>query len=133
LTITSAASNGIATEKAMTETFAVESSNAAARKGCTTTTAIPIDSPPNNVGPWPASLGGTTIEQGVFDGVRWNAGPHVAGWVERATPYGMVIRLLSTGAGKTARALLEEELLDFVLSRDFPPVISSQQAREVFD
>jgi hypothetical protein len=31
--------------------------------------------------------------------------------------------LVSTAAGRTARALMEEELLDVVLSHDYPPVI----------
>jgi hypothetical protein len=51
-------------------------------------------------------------------------GPHIAGWVERPTPGGMRVRLLvSTEAGRTAAALLEEELLDVVLSRDYPPSV----------
>jgi hypothetical protein len=36
----------------------------------------------------------------------------------------MRIRLLSTTeAGRTAKALLEEELVDVVLSRDYPPTV----------
>jgi hypothetical protein len=35
----------------------------------------------------------------------------------------MVIRLVPTAAGRTARALLEEELLDVAPSRGHPPVI----------
>ena len=73
------------------------------------------------------------LEQDVYDGVRWNAGPHVIGWVERPTPSELRIRLLSTEAGRTARALLEEELLDVVVSRDFPPVIRLTASAEVFD
>jgi hypothetical protein len=73
------------------------------------------------------------LEQDVYDGVRWRAGPHPIGWLERPTPYGMVIRLLSTGPGKTAQALLEEELLDVVLSRDLPPVIRLTANAGVFD
>jgi hypothetical protein len=50
-------------------------------------------------------------------------GPHPVGWVLRHTPGAVLIRLLSTDAGRTARALLEEEILDVALSRDYPPVI----------
>jgi hypothetical protein len=51
-------------------------------------------------------------------------GPHPVGWVLRDTPGGVQIRLLSTTeAGRTAKALLEEELLDVVLSRDYPPTV----------
>ena len=63
------------------------------------------------------------LEQLVYDGVRWRAGPHVVGWLERPAPSELRIRLLSTQAGRTARALLEEELLDVVLSRDYPPTV----------
>ena len=73
------------------------------------------------------------LEQDVFDGVRWRAGPHVAGWLERPTPDELRIRLLSTAAGRTARALLDEELLDVVSSRDFPPAIRLTANAEVFD
>jgi hypothetical protein len=66
---------------------------------------------------------GLMLEQNVYDGVRWRARPHVAGWLARLAPDGMVIRLLSTAAGTTARALLEEELLDVVSSRDHPPTV----------
>ena len=34
-----------------------------------------------------------------------------------------MIRLVSTEAGRTARALLEEEILDVALSHDYPPVV----------
>lgn len=65
------------------------------------------------------------LEELVFDGLGgWKAGPHTVGWVERPTPGEMRVRLLdSTEAGRTAAALLEEELLDVVLSRDYPPTI----------
>lgn len=64
------------------------------------------------------------LEQVVSDGVgRWRNGPHPVGWVERTAPGGIRIRLVSTAAGRTARALMEEELLDVVLSHDYPPVI----------
>ena len=53
----------------------------------------------------------------------FNAGPHRVGWLERTTRGGLRIRLVSTRAGETARALLEEELLDVVLSHDYPPVV----------
>jgi hypothetical protein len=72
------------------------------------------------------------LEEVVYDGVRWRAGPHVVGWLERPTPDELRIRLLSTAAGRTARALLEEELLDVVSSRDFPPVIRLTANAEVF-
>jgi hypothetical protein len=54
----------------------------------------------------------------------------VAGWLERPTPSELRIRLLPVEAGRTARVLLEEELLDIVVSRDNPPVI---RLTEVFD
>jgi hypothetical protein len=73
------------------------------------------------------------LEQIVYDGVRWKAGPHPVGTVERASPGGIRVRLLDTEAGRTARALLAEELLDVVLSRDFPPVIRLTASAEVFD
>lgn len=64
------------------------------------------------------------LEELVSDGFgHFKAGPHVAGWVERPTPGEMRVRLLDTEAGRTARALLEEELLDVVLSRDYPPKV----------
>lgn len=44
------------------------------------------------------------LEEDVFDGVRWRPGPHIAGWLERPTPDEVRVRLLSTAAGKTARA-----------------------------
>jgi hypothetical protein len=65
------------------------------------------------------------LEQPVYDGVRhvYRPGPHPIGWLERPTPDELRIRLAPTSAGRTARALLEEELLDIVVSRDHPPVI----------
>ena len=57
------------------------------------------------------------LEQDVFDGIRSRAGPHPVGWVERLTLGEVQIRLLSTEAGRTARALLELEILDVALSR----------------
>jgi hypothetical protein len=65
------------------------------------------------------------LEELVSDGFgHFIAGPHVAGWVERPTPGEMRVRLLdSIEAGRTARALLEAELLDVVLSRGYPPVV----------
>jgi hypothetical protein len=45
-------------------------------------------------------------------------GPHVCGWLEKLGPDRVKIRLVPTEAGRTARALLEEELLDVALSRD---------------
>jgi hypothetical protein len=64
------------------------------------------------------------LEELVSDGLGgWKAGPHTVGWVERPTPGAVLIRLLSTEAGRTSRALLEAELLDVELSRDYPPVI----------
>jgi hypothetical protein len=76
---------------------------------------------------------GSALEQDVFDGVRWRPGPHVAGWCERPTPDALWIRLLPTAAGRDARALLAEQLLDVVPSRDFPPVIRLTANAEVFD
>ena len=63
-----------------------------------------------------------TLEQPVLD---YTGRPlsNVAGWVERHTPGGVQIRLLSTEAGRTARALLEDQLLDVALSRDYPPTV----------
>jgi hypothetical protein len=65
------------------------------------------------------------LEELVSDGFgHWKAGPHTVGWVERPTPGEMRVRLLdSTEAGRTAAALLEEEIIDVVLSRGYPPVI----------
>lgn len=59
------------------------------------------------------------------DGVGgWRAGPHPVGWLERVSPDGVRVRLVSTPAGTTARALLEEELVDVVLSSEsYPPAI----------
>jgi hypothetical protein len=72
------------------------------------------------------------LEQPVYDGVRHvlRPGPHRIGWLERPTPSELRIRLIPTEAGRTARALLEDELLDVVLSREDPPVI---RLTEVFD
>jgi hypothetical protein len=72
-------------------------------------------------------------DEPVFDGVRWYAGPHPIGWLERPAPDRMVIRLVPTAAGRTARALLEEELLDVAPSRGHPPVIRLTANAEVFD
>ena len=64
------------------------------------------------------------LEQVVDDGTgRYRNGPHTVGWVERVAPDHVMIRLIPTRAGRTARALLEEDLLDVVLSRDNPPVV----------
>jgi hypothetical protein len=65
------------------------------------------------------------LEELVSDGFGgWKAGPHTVGWVERPTPGEMRVRLLdTTEAGRTAAALLEEEIIDVVLSRGYPPVI----------
>jgi len=64
------------------------------------------------------------LEQIVDDGVgRRVPGPHTVGWVELTPLGGLRIRLLSTTrAGTTARALLEEELLDVVVE-GFPAVV----------
>ena len=53
----------------------------------------------------------------------WRAGPHTVGWIERPAPGELRIRLLPTEAGRTARALLEEDMLDVALSHDYPPVV----------
>ena len=63
------------------------------------------------------------LEQDIFDGIRWRAGPHTVGWVERPSPHGVRIRLVPTAAGRTAQALLEDELLEVLVSRDHPPVV----------
>jgi hypothetical protein len=60
--------------------------------------------------------------------VGWSGGgdlakDHPAGWLERPTPSELRIRLLPIAAGRTARTLVEDELLDVVLSRDHPPVV----------
>ena len=39
------------------------------------------------------------------------------------TPDALQIRLLDTAAGRTAAALLEDELLDIVSSHAYPPAI----------
>jgi hypothetical protein len=62
------------------------------------------------------------LEQDVFDGIDWLRGPHTVGWVER-TPDGLRVKLIPTRAGETARALLEEQLLEVVLSHGYRPVI----------
>ena len=63
------------------------------------------------------------LEQVVSDGFGgWRNGPHPIGWIEQ-TSDGVRIRLVSTEAAATARALLEEDLLDVVLSDSYPPVI----------
>ena len=64
------------------------------------------------------------LEQVVDDGTgRYRNGPHTVGWVEGVAPDHVMIRLIPTKAGRTARALLEEDLLDVVLSDSYPPVI----------
>jgi hypothetical protein len=64
------------------------------------------------------------LEQIVSDGVGgWKPAPHPVGWVERRTPGGVRVRLVDTEAGRTGAALLEDELLDVALSRDYPPVV----------
>jgi hypothetical protein len=73
------------------------------------------------------------LEEPVYDGVRWRTGPHIAGWLERPMPDRLVIRLMPIEAGRTARALLEDELLDVLPSRDFPPAIRLTANAEVFD
>jgi hypothetical protein len=64
---------------------------------------------------------------------RPRPGPHIAGYVERIGPDQVRIRLSPTEAGRTARALLEDQLLDVVPSRDFPPAIRLTANAEVFD
>jgi hypothetical protein len=54
---------------------------------------------------------------------RPRPGPHIAGYLERIAPDQVRIRLSPTEAGRTARALLEDQLLDVVLSRDYPPTV----------
>ena len=73
------------------------------------------------------------LHEDVFDGIRWRTGPHVAGWVERPRLSELRIRTMPTAAGRTARGLLEEELLDVVLSREHPPVIRLTAGAVVFD
>ena len=64
------------------------------------------------------------LEQPIVDHAgRLSPGPHPVGWVERPVPDSVWIKLLATRAGETARALLEEEILDVVLSRDYPPTV----------
>jgi hypothetical protein len=64
------------------------------------------------------------LEQVVDDGFgRYRNGPHTVGWVERVAPDHLMIRLIPTKAGRTARALLEEDMLDVVLSHDYPSVV----------
>jgi len=50
-------------------------------------------------------------------------GPHVCGYVERVAPGALQIELVNTSAGRTARALLEDQPLDVALSRGRPPVV----------
>jgi hypothetical protein len=54
---------------------------------------------------------------------RLRPGPHIAGYVERLGPDHVKIRLMPTEAGRTAAALVEDQLLDVVLSRDSPPSV----------
>jgi hypothetical protein len=54
---------------------------------------------------------------------RPRPGPHVAGWIERPTPGELRIGLVDTEAGRTARALLEEEIIDVVVGHGYPPTI----------
>lgn len=64
------------------------------------------------------------LEQVAPDGLGgWRDGPHPVGWLERLSPHGVRVRLVRTAAGRTARALLGEQLLDVVLSGSYPPVI----------
>jgi hypothetical protein len=71
------------------------------------------------------------LDQPVMDRVRHvlRPGPHVAGWLERPTPDQLRIRLLPIEAGRTARALLEDELLDVVPSREHPPANQTHSKR----
>ncbi|HEX5937150.1 MAG TPA: hypothetical protein VFZ75_05600 [Actinomycetota bacterium] len=62
------------------------------------------------------------LEQVAPNGVGgWRNGPHPVGWLAVSSD-GLKIRLVSTAAGRTARALLEEDLLDIVLT-GYPAVI----------
>ena len=62
------------------------------------------------------------LEEVVDDGFGgWRAGPHVVGWVE-STPGGVKIRLVNTEAGRTARALLADDLLEVKLT-GYPAVV----------
>jgi hypothetical protein len=69
------------------------------------------------------------LDQDVFDGIRWRAGPHPIGWVERSMPDELRVKLIPTTAGREARALVEERLLDIVVSSDRPPSIRLTDAR----
>lgn len=58
----------------------------------------------------------------MYDGTRWMAGPYPVGWLE-TTQGRLRINLFPTRAGRIARALLEEQLLDVELSREYPPTV----------
>jgi hypothetical protein len=58
------------------------------------------------------------LETKVFDMGREIPGPHIAGWVQRTSPDALTVRILDTVRGKTARALIDEELLDAVVGSD---------------
>jgi hypothetical protein len=65
------------------------------------------------------------LEQEVTDHVRrsMGPGPHSVGWVARTSrPEELVARFVDTRAGRHARAMIEDELLDVVI-RDSPPRI----------
>lgn len=62
------------------------------------------------------------LDQLVDDGFGRLRPGGVCGWVERTSPGGIQIRVLDTPAGRTAEALLEEDLLDVTVS-GYPAVI----------
>jgi hypothetical protein len=61
---------------------------------------------------------------------RLRPGPHVSGWVEKLAPDRVRIRLVPTEAGRTAAALLEDQLLDVVLERDSVRLADGDLAHE---
>lgn len=64
------------------------------------------------------------LEQVVDDGTGpYRNGPHTVGGSRGWHQDHVMVQLIPTKAGRTARALLEEDLLDVMLSDSYPPVI----------
>ena len=57
------------------------------------------------------------LDRNTFDGIRTRPGPHPVGTVEQFAPGELRIKVFDTQAGREARALLEDDLVDIRVDR----------------
>ena len=58
------------------------------------------------------------LDRDVFTGTRTLSAPHPVGTVERSAPGDLRIKVFDTQAGREARALLEDDLVDIRIGRE---------------